>query len=296
MLDLFFRYIQYEKNYSSYTVLSYKTDILQFVDFLNQNNKDAALENVETDDIRLWVADLMDKHSATSVNRKLSALRTLYKFLTKNKKNIKNPVVGVIVPKKRQNIPSFFTEKEMNSDILNTPQQIETPFETERNNLIIEILFQTGIRRAELISLKDSDIDFSRKTIKVFGKRSKERLIPFGKMLNGLFLEYLEVRNHEIPKVCDNFFVLKNGKKMYDKAVYHVVCNRMKNVGTLAKYSPHVLRHTFATTMLNNGAELNSVKELLGHSSLASTQIYTHATFDELQKIYRQAHPRAEKK
>jgi integrase/recombinase XerC len=295
MLDLFLQYIQYEKKYSAHTLLSYKFDIKQFTTFLQKRNKELTLEKAETDDIRLWAVDLMEKKlSATSVNRKLSVLKSYYKFLLKNKKIKKNPALVVVAPKKCQQIPNFFTESEMNSDFLHELQPNETHFETERNSLIVETFFQTGIRRAELISLKDSDIDFFRKTIKVLGKRKKERLVPFGKALHEFFLEYLEVRNKEIQRLCDNFFVMKNGKKMYDKAVYNIVCNRMKMVSTLVKHSPHVLRHTFATTMLNNGTELNSVKELLGHTSLASTQVYTHTTFEELQKIYRQAHPRAE--
>jgi len=307
MLELFIQYIQSERKFSSHTVLSYEFDIKQFEKFLieiyeidetsekGQEKKKTIFEDAATDDIRLWAVELMEKFSATSINRKLSALKSFYKFLLKHGKIKKNPALGVVAPKKRQQIPTFFTEKEMNSKVLNKQQENETFFETERNNLIVETFFQTGMRRAELISLKDSDIDFSRKTIKVFGKRQKERLIPFGKSLEKLFLEYLQIRNKEIERICDNFFVMKNGKKMYDKAVYSIVCRRMKKVSTLVKHSPHVLRHTFATTMLNSGADLNIVKELLGHSSLASTQVYTHTTFEELQRIYRQAHPRAEK-
>jgi integrase/recombinase XerC len=295
MTEPFLRYIQYEKNYSSHTVLSYKKDIEQFSEFLENNNLHADIQDVTSDEIRLWVVSLMKNCAPTSVGRKLSSLKSFYRFLLKNGKIDKTPTAGIIAPKKGSHLPNFFSEKEIDKQQNHDVFVNETEFEAERNDLIIEFFYQTGIRRAELISLKDSDLDFQKKTIKVFGKRRKERIIPFGDNLMKLILHYIETRNREIARQSNNLFVLQNGKEMYPKAVYNVVERRMGAVSTLVKHSPHVLRHTFATTMLNNGAELNSVKELLGHSSLASTQVYTHTTFEELQKIYRQAHPRAQK-
>ncbi|MDR0828861.1 MAG: tyrosine-type recombinase/integrase [Prevotellaceae bacterium] len=298
MLEKFLQYIQYEKKFSSHTVLSYKTDIKQFTQFLENEEIHAEIETVTADEIRLWLVYLMDKKKSepTSVCRKLSSLKSFYRFLLKNKLVKKNPTVGVVAPKKKNRLPNYFSEKEMNAELLHKVTEKETEFETLRNDLIIELLYQTGMRRAELTALKDKNVDFYRKTIKVFGKRRKERIIPLGKNILDEILNYIEIRNKIIIPQDNNLFLLKNGKQMYDKAVYLVVEKRMGEVSTLEKHSPHILRHTFATTMLNNGAELNAVKELLGHSSLASTQIYTHATFAELQKIYRQAHPRAEKK
>ncbi|MDR3327639.1 MAG: tyrosine-type recombinase/integrase [Prevotellaceae bacterium] len=294
MLKRFLEYIRYEKNYSSHTVLSYQNDIEQFSIFLQKDLRNIQLEDAEMDDIRLWIIYLMEnnRYSTASVNRKLSSIRSFYKFLLKNNIIKKNPAYGLIVPRNASYIPNFFTEKEMNSPAIKETTHNETEFETERNNLIIEMLYQTGMRRAEITQLKLSSFDFSRKTIKVFGKRKKERLVPFGEPLQKQIVEYLKIKNRDVERLNDYFFVLKNGKPVYDKALYLVVVARTAQISSLSKHSPHVLRHTFATALLNNGAELNTVKELLGHSSLATTQVYTHSSFEELQKIYKKTFKR----
>ncbi|MDR2684904.1 MAG: tyrosine-type recombinase/integrase [Prevotellaceae bacterium] len=295
MLENFIQYLRYEKSYSSYTVLSYKKDIEQFIDFLKENKLHAKIETVTSDEIRLWAVALMEKNAPKSVSRKLSSLKSFYRYLLKSNTVTKNPTTCIAAPRRGERLPNFFSEKEMNLQQEHKIFVHETEFEAERNDLIIEMLYQTGMRRSELISLKDSHLDFYRKTLNIFGKRKKERIMPLGEKLLEQILHYIEMRNKEIPRRNDNFFILKNGKAMYPEAIYNIVVRRMGAVTTQEKHSPHILRHTFATAMLNNGAELSSVKELLGHSSLASTQVYTHITFEELQKIYRKAHPRAEK-
>jgi len=292
MLEEFLKYLQYEKNYSTHTVLSYKKDIEQFLTYFADTNKNVAIEQAEKDDIRLWVVDLMNKKfTSTSVNRKLSALKSFYKYLLKNNIIAKNQASGIVAPKKGSPIPVFFTEKEINK--LDTKNTQKKEFETVRNDLIIELLYQTGIRRAELINIKINDIDFYRKTIKIFGKRKKERFIPFGENLDNEMKYYLKKKEEKVNLLNNYFFVLENGKPLYPRAVYNIVTQKLASISTKLKHSPHTLRHTFATALLNNGAELNAVKELLGHSSLASTQVYTHTSFKELQNIYKKTHPRA---
>lgn len=199
----------------------------------------------------------------------------------------------MIHPKIMSDLPVFFTESDINT--LGTARLLmsDGTFEELRDALIIEMFYQTGIRRSELINLIDGDVDFSRKTIKVFGKWGKERLIPFGETLENQIKAYIEKRNKSLTNLSGFLFVLKNGRPLYEKAVYNIVTKQLSQITSKTKHSPHALRHSFATAMLNNGAELNAVKELLGHSSLSSTQVYTHISFKELYEQYKNAHPRA---
>ena len=296
MLQKFLKYIRYEKNYSSHTVLSYKNDLSHFESYLKAEVGGVDYANVDTDIIRNYVVVLMEQGvSARSVGRKLSALRTLFRFLIKEKVVAASPAEMVTKPKDGKTLPDFVKEAEM--DIL-LDEEIEESgtFEGVRDKLIISVLYQTGMRRDELITLRDKDVDFFANTLKVTGKRNKQRVIPFGNELREEIRRYLDYREKEVGSVTERLFVKKDGEPLYPVLVYRIVKRELCRVSTRKKLSPHVLRHTFASVMLNNGADLDSVKELLGHASLNSTQVYTHITFEELKHNYNQAHPRAIKK
>ena len=285
-------YLRFERNYSEATVVSYGIDLTQFEDFIKSVDEELTVEEVDSDLIRQWEISLMEKgYTSTSVNRKLSTLRSFYRFLLIRGKVEKDPVRKVTGPKNKKPLPSFLKEEEMNRLIDET--DFGQGFIGCRDKMIIEMFYATGMRRSELIGLNDVDVDFPASLIKVTGKRNKQRLIPFADELRQSMEEYIKVRNEEVSDRCEAFFVNKNGKRLYDNEVYNLVKRNLSKVVTLKKRSPHVLRHTFATTMLNNEAGLESVKELLGHSSLSATEVYTHATFEELKKVYKQAHPRA---
>ncbi len=290
--DSFLDYLRFERNYSEATVVSYGIDLTQFEDFIKSVDEELTVEEVDSDLIRQWEISLMEKgYTSTSVNRKLSTLRSFYRFLLIRGKVEKDPVRKVTGPKNKKPLPSFLKEEEMNRLIDET--DFGQGFIGCRDKMIIEMFYATGMRRSELIGLNDVDVDFPASLIKVTGKRNKQRLIPFADELRQSMEEYIKVRNEEVSDRCEAFFVNKNGKRLYDNEVYNLVKRNLSKVVTLKKRSPHVLRHTFATTMLNNEAGLESVKELLGHSSLSATEVYTHATFEELKKVYKQAHPRA---
>ena len=292
LIESFLRYLRFERNYSEKTIVSYGIDLKEFGEFLKKTDAEKDLKTADADLIRSWIIRLMeDGLAATSVNRKLSSLRSFYRFLLKKKEVAVNPTLKIVGPKTQKNLPSFLRMQEM--DRLLDEASFDEGFEGVRDRLILEVFYATGIRLSELIGLNDSDVDFSAGLLKVTGKRNKQRLIPFGNELSADLLAYIEVRNGTLPKRESAFFVLKNGGRMYPGAVYKVVKRNLSKVATLKKRSPHVLRHTFATAMLNNRAELQAVKELLGHESLATTEIYTHTTFEELKKVYEQAHPRA---
>lgn len=290
--DSFLDYLRFEKNYSEKTIVSYGTDLVKFEEFFKGVDEKVDFTTVDADLVRAWVMSLMEQgYTSTSVNRKLSSLRSFYRFLLRKKLVQADPMLKIVGPKNKKPLPAFLKESEMNRLLDEIP--FKEDFAGCRDKTIIETFYATGMRLSELIGLNDADVDFSASLIKVTGKRNKQRLIPFGEELRQVMLAYLAVRDGAIPEKEDAFFVLENGRRMYASKVYNLVKRNLSKVVSLKKRSPHVLRHTFATSMLNNRAELGAVKELLGHSSLTTTEVYTHATFEELKKVYEQAHPRA---
>ncbi len=293
--ERFIDYLRYEKNYSSQTEISYLNDILQFEKFIKAKDDNQALTSVDIDVIRIWIGSLVEQgFKASSVNRKLSSLKSFFKYLAKSGIIDKDPVKSVSGPKLNTKIPSFVNNKQM-EEILDDAKNFPEGFKGIRDQFLIEILYVTGMRRSELILLKDNDIDFHNCTLRVTGKRDKQRLIPFSNLTKEKLKKYIQIRNKEIENKSPFLFVKEDGNAMYPKLVYKIINNHLKSISTLSKKSPHVLRHSFATVMLNNGAEINSIKELMGHSSLSSTEIYTHVTFKEMKKTYQNAHPRANK-
>ena len=292
MIDSFLDYLRLEKNYSEKTVVNYGIDLAQFEGFFKEKDEELDFTTVDADLVRAWIMSLMDQgYVATSVNRKLSSLRSFYYFLLRKGVALVDPMLKVVGPKKKKPLPVFVKESEMNRLLDEVP--FREGFAGCRDKMVLEMFYATGMRLSELIGLDDVDIDFSASLIKVTGKRNKQRLIPFGEELREGMLAYQKVRNETVARKTDAFFVLENGKRLYAAKVYNLVKENLSKVVSLKKRSPHVLRHTFATSMLNNQAELGAVKELLGHSSLSTTEVYTHTTFEELKKVYEQAHPRA---
>ena len=288
----FLNYLLLERNYSERTIVAYEADLREFEEYFKKTDAELDFRSIHSDNVRNWMVSLMDEgRSETSVNRKLSSLRSFYRFLLRRKEITVNPMLKVVGPKKKKPLPSFVREKDM--DRLLDECSFGEGFEGYRDRTILEMFYATGMRLSELIGLNDADVDFSAKLIKVTGKRNKQRLIPFGNELAEDLHLYIKVRNEACPDRVEAFFVDKNGKRMYPMQVYRLVKRNLSKVVTLKKRSPHVLRHTFATAMLNDNAELRAVQGLLGHESLATTEIYTHTTFEELKKIYEQAHPRA---
>lgn len=291
--DSFLDYLRYERNYSEETVKAYEEDLRQFEQFGEEEVGAMTPSKVDAELVREWVVSLMDrKYASSSINRKLSSLRSFFKFLLKKGKVESDPLRKVIGPKKKKTLPVFLKEREMNR--LLDDIDFGEGFEGCRDRLIIEMFYATGMRLSELIGLDDICVDFSASLIKVTGKRNKQRLIPFGEELKKTMADYVSLRNEVVPVRQDGaFFVRKTGERLYRGMVECIVKRNLSKVTTVKKRSPHVLRHTFATVMLNHDAELGAIKELLGHESLATTEIYTHTTFEELKKVYNQAHPRA---
>lgn len=290
--ESFLSFLRFERNYSEKTVRSYGIDLEKFEEYLKGVDEELDFTGVDADLVRGWVLRLMEQgYATTSVNRKLSSLRSFYQYLLRKRVIEKDPMATVKGPKNKKSLPVFVRDEEMSR--LLDEQEWKTGLEGLRNRLIVEMFYVTGMRLSELINLKDGDVDFSAQVMKVTGKRNKQRLIPFGEELKEDMNAYLDLRDKEISGSPEAFFVRKDGKSLYPRMVYLLVRQSLSKVVTLKKKSPHVLRHTFATSMLNNGAELSAVKELLGHESLTTTEVYTHTTFEELKKVYKQAHPRA---
>ncbi|HLG36086.1 MAG TPA: tyrosine-type recombinase/integrase [Bacteroidia bacterium] len=301
--ESFIRYLRFEKRCSPHTVTAYENDMLQFSTYLKEQYEMDEPMDAEHTMIRSWLVQLMEKKvSARSVNRKISSLRTYFNFLQKNRKMKRSPMLKILRPKEAKKLPVFIDEQRIemlfdNADFGDVRQGTDSPrrrFTAARDRLIMELFYATGMRLSELCDIKEKNIDVYNCTVKVLGKRNKERIIPFTEALKKLFTGYRSERRKAVPDIShDYFFVTDDGKKIYPKMVYRIVNKYLGMVSTSEKKSPHVLRHTFATHMLNNGADINSIKEILGHANLAATQVYTHNTIEKLKKVYKQAHPRA---
>ena len=285
-------YLVKEKNYSPLTVQAYVSDVETFQIYLSDFHDNLSLEEVNYSQVRSWIVVLIEnKISATSVNRKISSLKSYYKFLLKTKQISINPLLKHKSLKTAKKVQIPFSEKEL-QDVFEL-NSYSKDFEGIRNQLIIELFYTTGIRRAEMINLTLNNVNIVQKTIKVIGKRNKERIIPLLNCTIELIEAYKHERNHlECINQKEMLILSKNGNKVSESFVYRLINEYFSTVSQKTKKSPHVLRHSFATHLLNNGADLNSVKELLGHASLSSTQIYTHSSLAELKKVYQEAHPR----
>ena len=287
----FENYLTTEKRYSEHTINAYMNDLFQFLDFYTIQSLEQ-LQELNYQIIRSWIVQLMDdKISNRSVNRKLSTLRSFCKWAQRNGYIDNNPMLKIVAPKTEKRLPQFVKQTEISTESLN--DLFSDNFEGIRNRLIIELFYQTGIRLSELIGLFENDI--SSVSIKVLGKRNKERIIPVAPPLYRMINEYLTVKRR-LSVQSKELFSLENGRKMYPRLVYRIINSYLGIVTNSDKKSPHVLRHTFATHMLNNGAGLETLKELLGHANLSATQVYTHSSFTQLNNIYSQAHPRGRKK
>ena len=292
MINEFLNYLKFERNRSDLTIKNYGEDLRAFEEFYGNLDSRLSWESVDSDVIRDWMESMMDKgNNATSMNRRLSALRSFYRFALARKLVDKDPVHGVTGPKKGRPLPQFLKENEM--DRLLDAESWTESFEDVRDRMVIMTFYETGIRLSELIGLDDCMVDFSNRQLKVTGKRNKQRVIPFGEELLVTLRNYMRRRDKEVNRQSEALFVSAKGRRMTSSQVREAVRKNLSKVCTLKKRTPHVLRHTFATAMLNNKAGIESVKKLLGHESLSTTEIYTHTTFEQLKREYYSAHPRA---
>lgn len=292
MKDLFLDYLKLERNYSPATVKHYRDDLKKFERFFQGLDQQLSWESVDSDIVRRWMEYMMDKgNAASSVNRRLSALRSFYRYALRRNLVVKDPVHGIQGPKRKRPLPQFLKESEM--DRLLDERMWTDSYKDVLARTIIVTFYETGVRISELIGLNDKDVDYINCEIKVTGKRDKQRIIPFGDELFKTLTTYQQQRDVETESESVAFFRTEKGKRVTDEQVRQMVKINLSKVSTLKKRSPHVLRHTFATAMLNHDAGLESVKKLLGHESLSTTEIYTHTTFEQLKKVYNNAHPRA---
>ena len=291
-LELFLSYLKYEKRYSKHTVTAYENDLDQFVLFGKTLVEDFCVEKADHHLIRQWIISLMDNGtSARSVNRKISTLKTFYKCLMREGVIEKNPTEKVTIPRMGKKLPVFTQETEMNH--LLDDGFFTDDFEGRRDKAVVSLFYGTGIRLSELVGIRFSDLNLAEKMVRVTGKRDKERLVPFPFEISTVLNHYISLRNELFPDAGNFLFLTGNGEQVYNKLIYRIVKKQLSLVTTIDKRSPHILRHSYATHLLNRGADLNAIKELLGHANLAATQVYTHTTFEQLKKVYKQAHPRA---
>ncbi|WOC40602.1 tyrosine-type recombinase/integrase [Polaribacter sp. HL-MS24] len=294
MIPAFIEYVALEKNYSQHTVTAYKKDLMSFKYFCESHYAQNELVTVQYPQIRSWIVSMVDQGiSNRSINRKISSLRSFYEFLQKTKQIDFNPLTKHKALKVAKRVQNPFSESEINQVIELLAQKND--FDSVRNKLMVELFYTTGIRRSELIHIRLGSVHLSDKLIKVLGKRNKERFVSILPSVVKTLTEYLALRK-EVATTLDFLFITNKGNKIYETLVYRVINSYFSEVSTKEKKSPHLLRHSFATHLLNEGADLNSVKELLGHASLASTQVYTHNSIAEMKKVYNQAHPRSRKK
>jgi integrase/recombinase XerC len=293
LISSFLTYLQHEKRYSPHTVKSYHTDLLQFEKFLKEEFE-TDLRSAQTPQVRSFMVSLMDiKVSENAIGRKISSLRSFYKYLLREQTLKKNPMLLIKAPKVPKRLPVFIEDAKMDL-LLDELDSFDESFPSQRNKMVLEMLFGTGIRLAELLLLKETDVNFYESSIKVLGKRNKERIIPLHGELIIQIKNYIELKSlQKFDNKNTTLIVSNTGGPAYPKLIYRIVTSYLTLISTQDKKSPHVLRHSFATSLLNRGADLNSIKELLGHASLAATQVYTHNSVERLKTIYKQAHPKA---
>ncbi len=291
--EQYLNHIRFQKRYSSHTIVSYENDLSAFSNFLCKEYESPSINKIKTTYVRTWLADLKEKDiSSKSINRKISSLRSFFTYLLKNEIVKLNPVTTIISPKMPKRLPQFVEEKDVYNLLGET--NFSEGFKGLTEKLLLEILYNTGTRKAELINLREYNIDNSNSNIKVQGKGNKERIIPISKQLKEEIKFYITEKRRLIGRDEANFLLVsEKGKPLDPKYVYNIAKKYLTQVTTVSKKSPHILRHSFATHLMNNGADINAVKELLGHSSLAATQIYTHNSIEKLKDVYKNAHPKA---
>ncbi len=293
--ERFIEYLRNEKNYSSHTEISYLSDLTQFEEYVENEIQEFDPTNIDTDIIRNWIYELNLKGlKPRSINRKLSTIKAFFQFVLKKGGITKNPATNITGLKTPKNLPQFVSHDDL-VKILDNELAFPKNFEGKRDKFLIELFYATGARRSELSNLKNEDINHSKKEILINGKRNKQRIIPLSDNTYSKLEKYIETRDLEVENKSTNLFVRIDGEPLNPEAMYIIINRHLDSIPTLTQKSPHTLRHSFATEMLNNGADITAVKELLGHSSLSSTEIYTHVTFEELKKAYNKAHPRAKK-